>query len=237
MLDGRTVVLTGAAGALGRATAEALAAAGANVVLVDLDGAGVRELERELDLPEGRSLALGGDLADPERAKEIAIEAAQRFGGVDALVLTAGGFAMGPRVEELDLSDLDAMMRLNVHTAVAMIGAAAPWLRRSSAGRVVLISSLAATEAPPLMSAYAIAKSALLRIVESASRELMDDGVTVNAVLPSVIDTPANREAMPQTDPGTWVEPGRLGRVLAFLISDDAADITGAAIPVRGRVT
>jgi NAD(P)-dependent dehydrogenase (short-subunit alcohol dehydrogenase family) len=226
-LQNKAVAITGGFGALGRAVAQEALAAGARVVLIDKDAP-------PAGLPDG-ALALGGiDLADAESARRAIDDAATRCAGLDALVNVAGAF----RHETVELGSIDTWDRLyavNVRTTFLASQAALPHLAVRGAGRVVNVGALAAEQAGYGMGAYAASKSGVARLTEALSEEFKDRGVTVNAVLPSILDTAANRADMPQADFARWVEPRALARVIVFLLSPDAAPINGALIPVKGR--
>jgi NAD(P)-dependent dehydrogenase (short-subunit alcohol dehydrogenase family) len=229
---GKSILITGAFGALGAATAIAAGKAGARVALVD------RAPETPAGLLEScgpESTALGGvDLTMPADAA-AAVEAAQRhLGSLDVLINIAGAFRW-QTVADGDPATWDLMFAINLKTAVNTSRAALPFLRKSAAGRIVNIGANAATKAAAGMGAYTASKAGVHRLTESLADELKSEGITVNAVLPSVIDTPANRADMPKADFSTWVTPAALAAVILFLASDEAQPITGALVPVVGR--
>jgi NAD(P)-dependent dehydrogenase (short-subunit alcohol dehydrogenase family) len=222
------VAVTGGFGALGRVLGDVLVQAGARVALLDRAGA-------PAGLPAG-TLALGAvDLGDATAARAAVDRVAQHFGGLDGLVNVAGGFKW-ETVEAGSIDTWDRLFAINVRTAVLASQAALPHLLARGGGRIVNVGALAAGQAALGMGAYAAAKSGVARLTEALAEEFKDRGITVNAVLPSIIDTPANRADMPQADASRWVSPHALARVVAFLLSADAAPITGALIPVKGRV-
>lgn len=229
LLD-RVVVITGGFGALGRALADVLAGLGAQVALLDRAPA-------PADLEGGaRMLLLGGvDLGDATAAEAAFAQVAQRHGRVDALVNVAGGFAW-ETVADGSLETWDRMYAMNLRSAVAATRAALPHLGRDGRGRIVNIGALGALKSAAGMGAYAASKAGVMRFTEALAEELKEQGITVNAVLPSIIDTPTNRADMPNAPHDRWVAPAALGRVIAFLLSDDAAPITGACLPVAGRL-
>ena len=230
-LDGRKVVVTGGFGILGRAVGTLLGQRGAQVAL--LDRAAVPD---GVDVTNG-SRALGGiDLADPRAAADAMQVLSERLGGIDAVVNVAGGFTW-ETVEASGIETWDRLYAMNLRTAVISTQAALPYLLAARGiGRVVNVGALAALKAGLGMGAYAASKAGVVRFTEALAEELKDKGVTVNAVLPSIIDTPANRSDMPEADASRWVAPEALAAVIAFLLSDDAAPITGACLPVAGRV-
>jgi NAD(P)-dependent dehydrogenase (short-subunit alcohol dehydrogenase family) len=226
-LNGRTFAVTGASGNLGAAVVEVLHERGANVVLLDRGSKPIREGERLMSL-DGLDL---GDAAHMARALD---EAAGRFGSVTGIVATVGGFDMGGTAEEDGWGVWDAMMTANLETAVAAIQAAVPRLP-APGGRIVTVGARPGVTGVKGIAAYAASKAAVLRLTESLSEELKAKGITVNSVLPSTIDTPQNRAAMPSADYSKWVPPRDIAEVIAFLVSDAARSVTGALMPVFGR--
>jgi NAD(P)-dependent dehydrogenase (short-subunit alcohol dehydrogenase family) len=228
-------IVTGAAGALGQAVTAGLVRSGHRVAAVDLEQNRLESLAAEFPdavLPVFLNAGAPGVWA----AALSAITT--RFGGYSGLVLTAGGWTGGtPVAEETDDHAFRRMMELNLETARGAIAAVLPGMVARRHGSIVVVGSRA-VERPWESSgaaAYAAAKSALVAYARAVAAEVLYEGVRVNAVMPSVIDTPANRAAMPDAEPNRWVSPERLAKVIAFLLSDDAADISGAAIPVYGR--
>lgn len=228
MLAGKRVAVTGGFGALGRAVAEVLTRQGARVALLDRSAAPAVQPACEL--------ALGGvDLSDAAAANAAFAQAAAGLGGLDGLVNVAGGFRW-ELVSGGSVDTWDAMHQMNLRTALLASQAAMPHLLRQGRGRIVNVGALASQQAAQGMGAYAASKAGVARLTEALAEELKDRRITVNAVLPSILDTPANRADMPQADFSRWVQPAQLAEVIAFLLQDAAADVTGALIPVRGRV-
>lgn len=228
VLEGKKIVVTGGFGVLGRAVGNALLEAGAQVALVD-------KVPAPSDLQGSTHAWDEVNLNDGEAARTCLAAAAERLGGLDGLVNVAGGFAW-EAVESGTVDTWDVMYAMNVRTALLSSQAALPHLLRHGGGRIVNVGALTATHARPGMGAYAASKAGVARLTEAMAEELKDRGITVNAVLPSIIDTPANRTAMPDEDPSRWVHPAALARVIVFLQSESASPITGALIPVKGRV-
>lgn len=225
-LDTKVVLVTGAEGALGTAVAVALAEAGATVALVDHAPANGRDLPGALRLN-------GVDLGSPGEAAAAVERVIAACGRVDALVNVAGGFAWEPAASG-SIETWDRMYRVNVRTAVIVSQAVLPGMLARGRGSIVNIGALAASQAGAGMAAYAASKSGVARLTEGLAEELKGKGVTVNALLPSVLDTPANRADMPEADPAAWVPLPDLAKVVVFLLSDDARQINGALVPVRG---
>ncbi|TCW79603.1 NAD-dependent oxidoreductase [Burkholderia sp. SRS-46] len=227
-INGKTVAITGGFGQLGLATAAWFAERGARIALI---GRG----DPPPVVPAG-ALCIGGvDLVNAQAATQ-ALDAVQRdFGRLDALLNIAGAFTW-ETVADGDAATWDRMYALNVKTALNASKAALPHLLRAPAGRIVNIGAGAALKAGAGMGAYAAAKAGVARLTEALAAELLDTGVTVNAIAPSIIDTPQNRADMPDADFSRWVQPREIAATIAFLLSADAQAIRGATIPVSGRV-
>ena len=228
---GRTVIVTGAAGNLGSAVARRFASEGASVALFGHRQEKVDALAKELG---GKHAAFGVDLTDREATKKAVAEATEKLGPPHALCAIAGGFDMGTPVHEVPAETWQKMMDLNLGTLLSALAAVTPGMIERGAGKIVTVGANGAKTGSKNMGSYAVSKSAVMRATESASAELKGHGINVNSVLPSIIDTPENRSAMPKADPAKWVTPESLAGVIAFLASDDAADIHGALIPVTG---
>jgi len=234
LLENRTVLITGAAGGLGSIVAKKLSSHGATMGLLDLQEERLAEVAKGLGEPTPWYKAV--NLLDKEALSDAVEQAHRSLGSIDVIVHTVGGFAMGSPVHDTPQSDWEKMFNLNLWSCIGMAEASVPLLKNSEqGGRLIFVSARAALEGAPSMGAYCASKGALIRVVESMSAELLHDDVTVNCVLPSVIDTPGNRNAMPEADPQKWVSPDSLGDVISFLASDGARDISGAAIPVYGK--
>ncbi|MGZ9099651.1 MAG: SDR family NAD(P)-dependent oxidoreductase [Brevundimonas sp.] len=222
----RVIAITGGHGVLGRAVVEAALADGLRVAVID-------HATGEA-LPDG-VLELGGvDLTDPAAATRAIDAVAARFGRLDALLNIAGGFVW-QTVDDADPA-WAKMFALNLTTAVNASRAALPHLKRSDEGRIVNVGANGAIRAAAGMGAYAASKAGVHRLTEALAAELKDTSVTANAVLPSILDTAQNRKDMPDADPAKWVRPADLARVMLFLASPDSRAVTGALIPVTGRV-
>jgi NAD(P)-dependent dehydrogenase (short-subunit alcohol dehydrogenase family) len=225
----RIIAITGAFGVLGSAVAKRAAASGARLALIDFAPAPAEPV------PEG-ALTLGGvDLTDAAAASKAFDAAAAKFDGLDVLINIAGGFRW-ETLEDGSPESWAGLYRMNVLTTANASRAALPHLRKSRAGRIVNIGANGAVKAAMGMGAYAASKAGVHRLTESLAEELKADGITVNAVLPSIIDTPTNRADMPDADPSKWVAPDDLAAVILFLASEEARAVTGALVPVTGRV-
>ena len=227
----RTVVITGAAGNLGRAVAEAFAARGANLVLVDLKN---DALQRVFGAGDSRRLLAAADLLDQAQLDAMAMQAVERFGRIDVLANLAGGFRMGEPVHATTDTTWKFLLDINAGTLLHAVRAVVPRMLAQGGGRIVNVGAYAAQKGAAQMGAYIAAKSAVIRLTETLAAELRDEKINVNCVLPTIIDTPENRAAMPDADPGRWVAPADLASVIVFLASDDARAIHGAALPVTG---
>ena len=230
-MAGRVFAITGAFGVLGSALARAAAAQGHRLALIDYAA------DAPAELPAGPEVLVqaGVDLTDANAAGAAIDAVADRFGGLDALLNIAGGFRW-ETVAGGSMESWYALYRLNVLTASNASRSAIPHLKRSGAGRIVNVGSSAALKAGLGMGAYAAAKAGVHSLTQALAEELKADGVTVNAVLPSIIDTPANRADMPKADFATWVAPDDLAAVVLFLAGEEARAVTGALVPVTGRV-
>jgi NAD(P)-dependent dehydrogenase (short-subunit alcohol dehydrogenase family) len=227
----RTVVITGAAGNLGRAVADAFAARGANLVLVDLKN---EALQRVFGAGDSRRLLAAANLLDQAQLDAMAMQAVERFGRIDVLANLAGGFRMGEPVHATSDTTWKFLLDINAGTLLHAVRAVVPRMLAQGGGRIVNVGAYAAQKGAAQMGAYIAAKSAVIRLTETLAAELRDKKINVNCVLPTIIDTPENRAAMPDADPGRWVAPADLASVIVFLASDDARAIHGAALPVTG---
>lgn len=228
---GKTVIVTGAAGNLGSAVAKKFAEEGASVALF---GHRLEKVEAVANELSGDHAAFGVDLTDREATKNAIAEVTEKLGSPDIVCAIAGGFDMGTPVHEVPAEDWQKMMDRNLGTLLSVLAAVTPGMIERGAGKIVTIGANGAKTGGKTMGPYAASKSAVMRVTESASAELKGHGINVNSVLPSIIDTPENRDAMPKADPGKWVTPESLAGVIAFLCSEDAKDIHGALVPVTG---
>jgi NAD(P)-dependent dehydrogenase (short-subunit alcohol dehydrogenase family) len=217
------IAVTGAFGALGSAVVRTLRAKGYGIAAIDLAEGGAT-LEGVVEVG-------GVDLADPNAAARAFARIEREFGVLKGLVNVAGGFVW-ETVADGAIDTWDTMFRINLRTAVNACRAALPLLGRG--GSIVNVGALGAISPGAGMAAYAASKSGVARLTESLAEELRERGIRVNAVLPSIIDTPANRRDMPDADPAKWVAPEALAAIIAFLLSDAAAPISGASLPVAG---
>src|SRR5579871_801417 len=226
-MQGKIVVVTGASGALGKVVVASALAKCAKVAGIDHAATTIK--------PTAERIELGGvDLTDATQAKEAIEAAAAHFGRLDALVNIAGGFAFETTADG-DPKTWQRMYALNVLTALNASRAAIPHLAASASGRIVNVGAMGALQAGAGMAPYAASKAGVHRLTEALAAEWKGK-ITVNAVLPSIIDTAANRASMKDADFSKWVRPEELAEVILFLTSDAASAVTGALIPVSGRV-
>jgi NAD(P)-dependent dehydrogenase (short-subunit alcohol dehydrogenase family) len=226
-------MITGAAGNLGRAVADTFVRRGANLLLIDHRSDRLASIFGAEDARRAFAQTDLSSRADVERAAASGIE---RFGSIDVLCNLAGGFRSGEAVHEMSDETLDFLFDINVRTLVNAVRAVVPGMIARKRGSVVNVAAYGALTGAANMGAYCAAKSAVIRLTESMAMELRAKGINVNCVLPTTIDTPQNRSAMPAGDPSRWVAPADLAATIAFLASDDARAIHGAAVPVRGLV-
>jgi NAD(P)-dependent dehydrogenase (short-subunit alcohol dehydrogenase family) len=231
MAKNDVVMITGATGNLGRAVANAFARRNASVCLLVRELVDLEPLRRE---GAADVLACPADLMDAKTIEAAVATAVKRFGRIDVLCNIAGGFAMGEAVHEIDAKTWSHMMELNAGSVLRVSHAVVPQMLAQKSGRIVNVGAYAALSGKAQMGAYIASKSAVIRLTESMAAELRDSGINVNCVLPSIIDTPENRAAMPKADPRKWVAPEALADVILFLASPAARAIHGAAIPVVG---
>ena len=227
----RTVVVTGAAGNLGRAVASAFAAQGANLVLIDLK----REaLAAAYGSENEQRLFLATNLLAQEQVNQAVAAAIERFGRIDVLCNLAGGFRMGDAVHESSDQNWDFLFNINSRTLLHTSRAIVPCMLAAGGGKIINVGAFAAQKGQAQMGLYTAAKSVVIRLTESMAAELRTKNINVNCVLPTILDTPENRAAMPNANPANWVAPEALADVVVFLASDAARAVHGAALPVTG---
>ena len=227
----RTVVVTGASGNLGRAVAGAFGDRGANLVLVARHQ---ETLAGQFGTEGERRLFVAADLGRQDDANRVVEAARARFGRIDALCNLAGAFRMGKPVHETSDETWQFLLDVNVRSVLCMARACVPGMLAAGGGSIVNVAAHAALRATANMGAYAASKSVVMRLTEAMAAELRQHGINVNCVLPTIIDTPQNRQAMPGADPARWVAPDDLARIILFLASPSARAIHGASIPVSG---
>jgi len=230
---GKTVLITGAAGSVGRAVTHTFASGGANLILVDRTQERLDELAATLT--ERTVMVSTADVADPAAVDTLFQQAEARFGRVDVLAHTVGGYEFGTPVHQGDLDVYDRMMALNARPVYVIGGRAARHMLDQGGGRIVIVLARAAFKGTANHAAYTASKAAAQRIMEALSAEVRDHNINVNGVLPSIIDTPLNRQAMPNADYSKWVTPQDVADAIAFLSSDRARALHGVSLEVYNR--
>ncbi|RZV44029.1 MAG: SDR family oxidoreductase [Acidimicrobiia bacterium] len=231
----KTALITGGTGGLGRALAPLLIARGYQLGITYLIPAEAETLETELQPDPDQVLLRRVDSSDPEAVTAFAKDAAERFGSIDALVALVGGWAGGTDVEDTDDVRFERMLDLNLRSTFYSVRAVLPYLREVGKGRIVTVGSRAAIDNPYGQAAFNVAKAGVVALTKSVANELRGTEITANALLPSVIDTPATREAMPYADYVDWPTPAEIAGVIAFMLSEEAAVMNGATVPVYGN--
>jgi NAD(P)-dependent dehydrogenase (short-subunit alcohol dehydrogenase family) len=234
----RSVVVTGATGNLGHAVVRAYLDAGAHVAIPARDIAKANALRAELGVLAGaegdpKLLIADADVADRASMDAFVERVLRAWGRLDALASLAGGFGTGPAD---DIAKIDALWQQNVATVVVPAAACLVPMRARGYGRIVSVAALTALKGSRNTAGVAMAKGAVVRWTEALAAETKDQGITANAILPGTIDHPVNRANMPKADPKTWVQPAEAAALILFLTSVEASGITGAAIPITGRV-
>ncbi len=233
LLD-KGVIITGASGALGRATVRVFLDAGARIAACDMVDVPMDVLGLSADA-RARCVPVRFDVTTEGGCAELVATTLRQFGRIDALINIVGGWKGGTPVHQIPVDEWEAMFTLNLKSTFLCCRAALPSMLERRAGRIVNISSRTAVVPVGLQAAYNAAKAGVIALTQTLAEEVKHNGITANCVLPSILDTEANRRAFPKADYERWVKPADVARVLAFLASDAAAPLTGAAIPVYGR--
>ncbi len=221
-LEKNVVLIAGGGGALGHIVVPAFVHAGARVISVDRHVSSGQ--------PDGW-VAVTADVTDENDVRRLVEEVARKEGRIDALVNLVGGFALG-RVAETEVSLWQRMLTLNLTSAFLLSKAVTPYMLGRRSGRIVHVAARAAAEPFPGAAAYIVSKSGLVALIRALATELAGSGIMVNGILPTTIDTPANRKSMPDVDPSTWVKPESVAQALMYLASDEVSQISGAVIPI-----
>jgi len=227
-VKGKVVLITGASGGLGTYVVQAFLDTGATVI-------GTSRQVQKSDFASANFIAIPGEISTQAGANALIETVLERFGRLDVLAHTVGGFAGGQSVADTDDSTFQRMFDLNVNSFFKILRASIPALRKSGHGRVIAIGSRAAVEPGAGVGAYGASKAAMLSLAKTVAAENRDSGVTANVILPGTMDTPANRMAMPGADFSKWVNPANVASLAVWLASDAARDVNGAAIPVYGN--
>lgn len=226
--EGKTVLITGAAGNLGSAVARAFQQQGADLILADYDEAGLSAVAEP-----GQRIQV--DLTDESSVQAMLESAVGKASKIDVLANIAGGFTMGPLLHETQSKDWEFMMNLNARSVFYTCKAVVPVMLQQGGGKIVNVSARAANEGKGKMGPYCASKAAVITLTESLAAEHKYNNINVNCILPGTIDTPQNRSDMPDANFSRWVPPAALADVIVFLSSDAARGVTGAAIPVYGQ--
>jgi len=235
-LRDRVVLISGATGALGSAVTRTFAHTAASLVLTGRSEDKLERLSTETDLPEERIFTVAADATQAEEVEKLVDTTVARFGRLDVLLNTAGGWRGGAPVWETSLKEWNHMLALNLHSAFFLSRVVLPHMLDAGWGRIVHVSSKTAVAPRAKRAAYAVSKMALITLTEIVAAEVKGMGITANVILPSVIDTQTNRAAMPKANTSKWVPPERIAETMQFLCSDAGASINGARIPIYGAV-
>jgi NAD(P)-dependent dehydrogenase (short-subunit alcohol dehydrogenase family) len=227
-MKGKVVLVTGANGGLGVHVTHAFLDSGATVV-----GASRNIQQSAFDDPN--FTAMPAEISTRENAMVLADQVIARFGKIDVLAHTIGGFAGGQSIAETDDATFHQMFDINLNSAFYLLRAALPALRESGNGRIIAIGSRAAVDPGPGVGAYSASKAALVSLIRTVAAENKDAGITANVILPGTMDTPTNRKVMRDADVSKWVKPASVASLVVWLASDAGADTNGAAIPVYGK--
>ena len=227
-MKSKVVLVTGASGGLGTYVTRAFLDAGAAVV-------GTSRKIQQSDFKDPNFTAIAAEISVQRGSKELIDQIVQRFGRLDVLAHTVGGFAGGQSIAETDEATFQGMLDVNLTSTFHILQAAIPVLRQTGDGRIIAIGSRAAVEPGPGVSAYSASKAAMVTLIKTAALENKDAGLKANVILPGTMDTPANRKAMPKADFSRWIRPERVANLIAWLASDAGADVNGAQIPVYGN--
>jgi NAD(P)-dependent dehydrogenase (short-subunit alcohol dehydrogenase family) len=233
-LTDKVVIITGATGNVGQATAVASKEQGAKIALTGRKTAELEALFADW-VDDENVFLVTADVMDEQAVNEMVAQVVGRYGRIDALLNIAGGYKAGIPVHETSLRDWDFMLNLNARSVFFTCRAVIPHMLQQHSGKIVNIAAKPALAGKAKMGAYSVAKTAVLRLTESMSAELKDQGINVNCILPDTIDTPENRQAMPKADFSKWVSPSEMAEVIVFLASEAAGAIHGALVPVNGR--
>ncbi len=228
MLDGKVVIITGASGGLGTMVTKAFLDAGARVIGVDRSAR-----SRNADHPSLSHFAVA--LESAEGVRMLVADVLNLHGRIDAVVHLVGGFAGGQRVEETADETWEQMIAMNLRPAWILSRAVLPVMREAGRGSIVAIGTAAALSPVAGMGAYGASKAALISLIQTIAAENREFGIRANVVSPNTMDTPANRAAMPDADPGRWVQPANVASLIVWLVSDAGAEVNGAVIPLPGR--
>jgi NAD(P)-dependent dehydrogenase (short-subunit alcohol dehydrogenase family) len=226
-MQGKIVLVTGANGGLGSHVTQAFLDAGANVV-------GTSRKIQQSEFANRNFVAMAAELSTPQGANALVEQVVARFGRIDVLAHTVGGFAGGQSVAQTDDVTFQTMFDLNVNSTFYLLRAALPVMRGTGNARIIAIGSRAALVPGPAVGAYSASKAAMVSLIQTVALENKDAGLTANVILPGTIDTPTNRQAMPNADTSQWVRPSTIASLMLWLAGDAGKEVNGAVIPVYG---
>ena len=227
-MKGKVVLVTGANGGLGTYVTQAFLDAGATVI-------GTSRKIQQSDFNHPNFTAVAAEISTRENARTLVDQLVARFGKLDVLAHTVGGFAGGQAITDTDDATFQRMLDLNLNSLFHILRAALPPLRKTGNGRVIAIGSRAALEPGAGVGAYSASKAAMVSLIRTVALENKDAGVTANAILPGTMDTPANRKAIPNADVSKWVQPASVAALVVWLASEAGKDVNGSVIPVYGK--
>jgi NAD(P)-dependent dehydrogenase (short-subunit alcohol dehydrogenase family) len=233
-MTGKVFLVTGPAGNLGKAVTKKFLSKGASLILVDRHPDRLISLYPELFNDNKHLLIPGIDLTDQNQVDSIVEKSLNLKNRIDGIINTAGGFRMGERTHEISDENWEFLLNLNIKTILNISRAFIPHMLKQKSGKIITIGARPAFSGKSRMGPYSVSKAGVLRLTETMSAEYKSQGINVNCVIPGTIDTPQNRQAMPDADTAKWVKPESLAEVIYFLCSKKARDIHGAAIPVYG---
>jgi NAD(P)-dependent dehydrogenase (short-subunit alcohol dehydrogenase family) len=235
-LRGKVVLIGGASGALGSGVARVFADTEAHLALTSTSEEELEELAEELGLPDERLFVETVDATDPESVERLVSDVVDHFGGLHVFLNTIGGWGGGKTVADTPVDRWEWMLTLNLRSAFLLSRAVLPYMLDAGWGRIVHTASKTAVTPRPKQAGYAVSKAGVVALTEVIAAEVKGSGVTANVLLPSIIDTPANRRMMSSADTSKWVPPEHIGAAMRFLCSDAAASINGDRIPIYGEV-
>ena len=233
-MQGKIAIVTGGSGVVGRAVCHRFIEEGATVVVADRAAPSQAAID-ELGSGASRLHHLQVDVTDGASVQGLVDETSRAHGGPHVLINVAGGFRFGPAVDELAESDWDQMMQLNLKSAFLCIKSVLPVMKAQNYGRIVSVAARSGLKGDAMVAPYAVSKGGVILLTQSVADEVKDYDITVNTVMPSIVDTPLNQEAMADADFSRWVPPEELAEVMLFLASDRAKVISGAAVPVYNK--
>ena len=232
----KIVLVTGGTGALGQSISLDFLRSGANVIITYVDDNEIKSLESKLEGFRGKIMLIKVNLMNEGEVKKLVSDIINANDKIDVLINTVGGYRAGQPITQISERDWDLMMNLNLKTAFLISKHVVSEMEKQGQGKVIHVAARSGLKGSGNDAAYVASKSGILRLVESLSEEVKDNGINVNCVLPSIIDSNANRQAMPDEDFSKWVSPFEISKVILFLASEESNSINGASIPVYGTI-